>query len=68
MKQTGNDNVRVIADIRFRQESSPPQNIVGDESNQQRMLDIVIERVAVADAIDGKPGSRLDPFYRSRIR
>jgi hypothetical protein len=28
----------------------------------------VIERVAVADTIDGKPGSRLDPFYRSRIR
>src|SRR5215475_7233447 len=32
VKKTGNDNVREIADIRFSQESSSPQNVVGDES------------------------------------
>ena len=31
------------------------------------MLDIVIERVTVADTVDGRPGSRLDAFYPSRI-
>ena len=32
------------------------------------MLDIVIERVTVADTVDSKLGSRLDAFYLTRIR
>ena len=55
-----------LADVSIK--SLRPLKFVGDESNEQRVLDVVIERVAVADTINGKPGSRLNPLYRSRIR
>jgi hypothetical protein len=47
---TGNDHMRVVGRWHVRMQCPAAQNIVTGERDQHRVLDIVIERVAVADA------------------
>jgi len=38
-------------------ERSTPHNVITNKGHEHRMLDIMIERIAIADAVESKPGS-----------
>ena len=56
MEQTGQDDMRKIVGVRLPQERTPPHDVKPCERHQHRMFDVMIERVAVSDALKGKLG------------
>jgi hypothetical protein len=62
MQQAGNDQVRVIAGRHMGSQRAPAQDIVPGEGHEHCMLDIVIERIAVADAFQRDARDRRNCF------
>ena len=50
--QAGDDEVAIVGRRRIRDERAPLENVVAGERDEHRMLDIVIEGVAVAEAFE----------------
>ena len=48
--------------VRRLQERPSPHDVISGERHEHRMFDVVVERVAVADALKGKSGSRWNEF------
>jgi hypothetical protein len=49
--------MREITDIRRHQQRSSPHYVVAGERYQHRVFNVVIERIAVADAVKSKSSS-----------
>src|SRR5215472_13868989 len=62
MQQTGDEEVRDIAGIGRSQQGAALHDVIADERDQHRVLDIVIKRIAVADAFKCDSGNRWDQF------
>ena len=58
---------KVAGKSRHQQRSSP-HNVVAHKRHQHRMLDIMIESVAIADAVKRKPGRGRNEFGQTRLR
>jgi len=41
-------------------ETTPPQNVLDAESDERRMLAIVVERIAAGNAFDHEPGALVE--------
>src|SRR3974377_2538122 len=52
MHQASDDEMRVVLRRHMGVQRSPSYNVMPRERDQHRMLDIMIERVAVADALE----------------
>ena len=50
--------MRKIACIRRFQKRSTLHDVISRKGHEHRMFDVVVERVAVADALKGKSGGR----------
>ena len=58
VSKAGNDDMRVVVRGEVAVQRASAQDVVGRQRDQQRMLDIVVERVAVADAFERDAGGR----------
>ncbi len=61
MEETGDDEVAVVGRCGRLQQSAAFENLVARQGHEHRVFDIVIEGVAVADALQGQTrGKRYD--------
>ena len=68
MGETGHNEVRIVADRGGSLQRPPDQDVVADQRHQHGVLDIVIERVAVADALQCQPCGEWKQFGQTRRR
>ena len=66
MGEAGQNEVRIVAGRGGPLQRPSNQDVVPDQRNQHGVLDIVIERVAVADALQRQPGGKGKQFGQIR--
>ena len=52
MKETGDDKVTVIVGVEPLRHRAPEQNVAADRRHQDSMLEVVVEGVTPAEALD----------------
>src|SRR6516165_4658723 len=62
MQQTGDEEVRDITGIGRAQQSAALDDVITHERDQHRVLDVMIKRIAIADALKSDSGNRRDQF------
>lgn len=62
VKHAGNENVREVAGARRCKQRAPLHDVVANQRYQHGVLNIVVERVAIADAFQSKSGDRGHQF------
>jgi hypothetical protein len=62
MQQTGDEDVRKVDGIGRGEKRAAFHDVVADLGHKHRVLDVVIQRVAVADAIQCQPGRERKNF------
>src|SRR5689334_8660706 len=67
VKQARNNQMNEIAGLRRNQERSTPHNVITSKCHEHRMLDIMIECIASADAVESKPGSCRNEFRQAHF-
>jgi hypothetical protein len=68
MREACDDEVRIIGRRRRHQQRTTLEDVVPRQSDEHRMLDIVVEGIAVADAFEGQLGGKRDDFGQPRMR
>jgi hypothetical protein len=61
------DEVGIIVGMRGNEERAPFHDVVPGQCHQHRMLDIVIEGIAVADALERKSRQGWDELAQTRV-
>jgi hypothetical protein len=67
MRQTSDDEVRIIGRRRRHQQCTTLEDVVSRQSDEHRMLNVVVEGIAVADAFEGQLGGKRDDFGQPRM-
>ena len=68
MGKAGDDDVRVVAHGDVGVQRPTAENIMSGKRYEQRVLDIVVESVAVSNALEGYTGGRQHQFAVSLRR
>ena len=68
MGETSQNEVRIVADRGGTLQRPSNQDVVPDQRHQHGVLDIVIERIAVADALQRQPCGEWKQFGQARRR
>src|SRR5262245_46624472 len=67
MKQTCDEKMRIVAGRRGREQRATLHDVVSDERDQHRMFDVVVERVAVSDALKRQASDRWNDLGQLRL-
>ena len=67
MGKAGDDDMGVVVHTDVSVQCTPAQDVVARQRDQHRMLDIVVKRVAVADAFEREAGRRRHDLHQ-RLR
>ena len=68
VRQTGGDEVRIFDRRRIDQHRPPFEDVVAGQGDEHRVLDVVVEGVAVADAFQGELRREGNDFGQARMR
>jgi hypothetical protein len=68
VSQAGDDHMGIVFGRHMGVQRAAAQDVVPGQCHQHRVLDIVIERVAVADAFQRNPGDRRHHLDEMRLR
>jgi len=68
MGEAGDNEVRVVGSRGGPLQRSSSQDVVPDQRNQHRVFNIVIECIAVPDALQCQPGSKGQQFRQIGMR
>ena len=66
MGEAGQNEVRIVAGRGGPLQRPADQDVVPDQRHQHGVLDVVIERIAVADALQCQPGGKGQQFRSNR--
>ena len=64
MEEAGDNEMAVVRGLDPLQERAATKNIATDDRHQQRMLEVVVKRVAAADTLDSDARERAQPLRR----
>jgi hypothetical protein len=62
MQQAGDNQVRIVVWLQALGQHSPVENAPPNESDEEGVLDVVIEGIALAEAFQGHPCGAAEPF------
>ena len=68
VREARDDEVRILDRSRVREQRAPLEDVVAGQGYEHRVLDVVIERVAVADALERELRRERNEFGQARIR
>ena len=68
MGETSQNEVRIVGDRGSSLQRPSNQDVVPDQRHQHGVLDVVIERIAVADALQCQPCGEWKQFRQSGLR
>ena len=68
MRQAGDDKVRIVGRRRRLQECTALEDVVAGQRDEHRMLDVVVEGIAISDAFERQPSGKRNEFRQTRMR
>ena len=68
MREAGDDEVRIIRRCHRHQQRTTLKDFVAGQSDEHSVLDVVVEGIAIADAIKRQSGGKGDDFGQARMR
>ena len=60
VQEAGADEVGVVLGLDSLRQHAPAQDVAADDRHQHRVFEVVVERVASGDALDGAAGERAE--------
>jgi hypothetical protein len=68
MRQARYNKVRIIGRCRRLQKRTTLKDVVASQSDEHRVLDVVVEGIAIPDAFKRQPGGKWNEFRQARMR